>query len=109
VCDAFGTGYFYIPGTETCLKLSGFIRVQGSFGRDAADSRYNQEDHLFEGIRGQSTSDWDVFSRAYVAWDAKSDTEYGTLTGFFAAEFNADNDTDSGDSDFIDVDEAYIQ
>ncbi len=32
VCDAFGTGYFYIPGTETCLKLSGFIRVQGSFG-----------------------------------------------------------------------------
>ena len=21
VCDAFGTGFFYIPGTETCLKL----------------------------------------------------------------------------------------
>jgi hypothetical protein len=21
VCDAFGTGYFYIPGTETCLKI----------------------------------------------------------------------------------------
>ncbi|MGF6172272.1 porin [Ensifer sp. 4252] len=104
VCDAFGTGYFYIPGTETCLKLSGFIRVQGSFGRDAADSRYNQED-----FGGQSTSDWDVFSRAYIAFDAKSDTEYGTLTGFFAAEFNADNDTDAGDSDFIDVDEAYIQ
>ncbi|MDF1776208.1 MAG: porin, partial [Rhizobiaceae bacterium] len=26
VCDAFGAGYFYIPGTETCLKLSGFLR-----------------------------------------------------------------------------------
>ncbi|MDP9633999.1 UNVERIFIED_ORG: hypothetical protein J2W85_006085 [Ensifer adhaerens] len=111
VCDAFGTGYFYIPGTETCLKLSGFIRVQGSFGSEASQSRYNQADHDFDdnGFDDQSTSDWDVFSRAYVAWDAKSDTEYGTLTGFFAAEFNADNDTDSGDSDFIDVDEAYIQ
>ncbi len=21
VCDAFGTGFFYIPGTETCLKF----------------------------------------------------------------------------------------
>ena len=21
VCDAAGTGYFYIPGTETCLKI----------------------------------------------------------------------------------------
>jgi hypothetical protein len=103
VCDAFGTGYFYIPGTETCLKIGGFIRVQGSFGEDAADSRYNQGN-----LGGQSTSDWDVFSRAYISFDPKSDTEYGTLTGFFAAEFNADNDTDIGDS-FIDVDEAYIQ
>ncbi|MGE6784119.1 porin [Ensifer adhaerens] len=103
VCDAFGTGYFYIPGTETCLKIGGFVRFQTSFGRDAADSRYNQEK-----FGGQSTSDWDSFSRAYISFDAKSDTEYGTLTGFFAAEFNADNDTDAGDS-LIDVDEAYIQ
>ncbi|MGH6808886.1 MAG: porin, partial [Ensifer adhaerens] len=100
VCDAFGTGYFYIPGTETCLKLSGFIRVQGNFGRDNVNR--------LQGFGAAGTSDWDVFSRAYIAFDAKSDTEYGTLTGFFAAEFNADNDSDVGDS-FIDVDEAYIQ
>ena len=111
VCDAFGTGYFYIPGTETCLKIGGFIRFQTSFGSDASTSRYDQRDHDFDGsgFNDQSTSDWDAFSRAYISFDAKSDTEYGTLTGFFAAEFNADNDTDSGDSDFIDVDEAYIQ
>ncbi|HCH71841.1 MAG TPA: porin, partial [Ochrobactrum sp.] len=23
VCDAYGAGYFYIPGTETCLRISG--------------------------------------------------------------------------------------
>ena len=28
VCDAFGTGYFYIPGTETCLKIGGYVRTQ---------------------------------------------------------------------------------
>jgi hypothetical protein len=100
VCDAFGTGYFYIPGTETCLKIGGFIRVQGEFGRDEANDRWKNPK--------QSTSDWDMFSRAYISFDAKSDTEYGTLTGFFAAEFNADNDSDEGDS-LIDVDEAYIQ
>ncbi|WVT74279.1 porin [Sinorhizobium chiapasense] len=111
VCDAFGTGYFYIPGTETCLKIGGFIRFQTSFGDGASTSRYDQRDFDFDdnGVNDQSTSDWDAFSRAYISFDAKSDTEYGTLTGFFAAEFNADNDTDSGDSDFIDVDEAYIQ
>ena len=26
VCDAFGAGYFYIPGTETCLKIGGLVR-----------------------------------------------------------------------------------
>jgi len=100
VCDAFGTGYFYIPGTETCLKIGGFIRVQGEFGPNEVNDR--------QGWGDAGTSDWDMFSRAYISFDAKSDTEYGTLTGFFAAEFNADNDTDGGDS-LIDVDEAYIQ
>ncbi|UAY08407.1 porin (plasmid) [Ensifer adhaerens] len=100
VCDAFGTGYFYIPGTETCLKIGGFIRFQTSFGENEVNGR--------QGWGPAGTSDWDAFSRAYISFDAKSDTEYGTLTGFFAAEFNADNDTDAGDSR-IDVDEAYIQ
>ncbi|MBX4959620.1 porin, partial [Rhizobium lentis] len=32
VCDAYGTGYFYIPGTETCLKIEGYIRFQVDIG-----------------------------------------------------------------------------
>jgi hypothetical protein len=28
VCDAYGTGYFYIPGTETCLKIGGQFRYE---------------------------------------------------------------------------------
>lgn len=28
ICDAAGTGYFYIPGSETCLKVSGYARFQ---------------------------------------------------------------------------------
>ena len=28
VCDAYGTGFFYIPGTETCLKIGGYVRMR---------------------------------------------------------------------------------
>ncbi|WP_206064828.1 porin [Nitratireductor mangrovi] len=28
VCDAFGTGFYYIPGTETCLRIGGRIRAE---------------------------------------------------------------------------------
>ena len=32
ICDAYGTGYFYIPGTETCLKVFGQVRAEYRFG-----------------------------------------------------------------------------
>ena len=28
VCDAYGAGFFYIPGTETCLAISGYVWYQ---------------------------------------------------------------------------------
>lgn len=27
VCDSFGAGYYYIPGTDTCLRIGGRVRV----------------------------------------------------------------------------------
>ena len=30
ICDAFGTGFYYIPGTETCLKVGGRVRVEAA-------------------------------------------------------------------------------
>ncbi len=32
ICDVYGAGYFYIPGTETCLRIGGYIRYDASFG-----------------------------------------------------------------------------
>ena len=32
VCDAYGVGYFYIPGTETCLSIRGHVRYEIMFG-----------------------------------------------------------------------------
>lgn len=31
VCDAFGAGYFFIPGSETCLKLSGNVTFSAGY------------------------------------------------------------------------------
>ncbi len=27
VCSLYGAGFYYIPGTDTCIKLSGYLRV----------------------------------------------------------------------------------
>ncbi len=31
VCDAFGVGYWYIPGTDTCLKIGGYVQFDVKF------------------------------------------------------------------------------
>ncbi len=28
ICDAYGAGFFYIPGTETCLHVGGYVRAE---------------------------------------------------------------------------------
>ncbi|NNU57868.1 porin, partial [Rhizobium indigoferae] len=89
VCDAYGTGYFYIPGTETCLKIEGYIRFQVNVGEDVGGD-----------------SDWDAVTRGQVQFTAKSDTEYGPLTGVIVMQFNADNATAQDailDSAYLDI------
>ncbi|WP_421362738.1 porin [Agrobacterium rosae] len=90
VCDAFGTGFFYIPGTETCLKFGGYVRFQTNFGRDLS-----------------GTSDWDSLTRAQFEVDTKTDTELGALRGFIGFRGNADNGSSATSSVF--VDQAFIE
>jgi hypothetical protein len=94
VCDAYGTGYFYIPGTETCLKVSGYIRFQTGAGPNRSET----------GFGAVNRSDWDFYTRGQVQFTAKSDTEYGPLTGVIVLQTNADN----ASSQVAKLDSAYI-
>ena len=38
ICSLYGAGFFYIPGTDTCIKLGGYLRVDTTFN----GSIYNQ-------------------------------------------------------------------
>ena len=52
ICDVYGAGYFYIPGTETCLRIGGYVRYDigggdvGSFdGAKTFDQRTGDGQH----------------------------------------------------------------
>ena len=32
VCSLYGAGFYYIPGTDICMKIGGYVRFQESFG-----------------------------------------------------------------------------
>jgi hypothetical protein len=31
ICSLYGNGFFFIPGTDTCIKLAGYLRVDTTF------------------------------------------------------------------------------
>ncbi|MFD1746225.1 porin [Rhizobium helianthi] len=92
VCDAFGAGFFYIPGSETCLKIGGYVRFQVDVNRGnlATNGR---------------TSDWDAFTRGQLDIDARSDSELGTLRGFIGLRGDADSNASRG----VSIDQAFIE
>ncbi len=80
VCNAYGEGFFYIPGTKTCLQLSGLVRAD------------------INAINPPSRADDGVFfsSRVDLNFDARTQTEYGDLRAYVRLRSEFAN-TSSGD------------
>ena len=88
VCDVYGAGYFYIPGTETCLRIGGYVRYQAAGGDLWAISK---NDHY-----GDTDDTYSQYSRLSLQTWTGSETELGTLSTFTETRFNwtPENGTD---------------
>src|SRR5437016_7451439 len=40
ICSLYGDGFFYIPGTDTCLKIGGYVRWEADVGAGGSNSPY---------------------------------------------------------------------
>jgi hypothetical protein len=82
VCSLYGAGFYYIPGTDTCIKIGGFVRTEwlhnaaGSFAPYASGA-----DALFT----RNTNTLRNRSRFIMSMDVRSQTEYGTLRAYARA------------------------
>jgi len=87
VCDAYGTGYFYIPGSDTCLKISGDLQFQvfGNTIKQSSSGDISKGAQIGENAGGTGSDDvnWYYRTRAEVQLTAKSMTDWGMLTSFF--------------------------
>src|SRR5437763_9490885 len=84
VCSLYGAGFCYIPGTDTCIKLGGYLRVDTTFN----GSIYNQP--AWSGDLGQQNRYRDYFaarSRMALTVDTRTATEYGVVRTFGQADF----------------------
>ncbi|MCJ2047836.1 porin [Methylobacterium sp. J-078] len=78
VCSAYGAGFFYIPGTDTCIRLSGRARLDIGYQPTAARTSL--------GSQGDTTG---YIGLARINVDARTQTGYGTLRAFVRLQFSS--------------------
>ncbi|MFK5978691.1 MAG: porin, partial [Rhizobiaceae bacterium] len=66
ICDAYGSGFFYIPGTETCMNINGYVR-----------STYDHWTTTTGGVENPDHASWTV--RGRLNFDVRNETDWGTL------------------------------
>src|ERR1700742_1368202 len=66
ICDAYGAGYFFIPGSDTCIKFGGYVRTEGAWGNAYA-------------VKPASERGTYWHTRNQLSIDTATDTEWGAL------------------------------
>lgn len=121
VCDTYGVGFYYIPGTETCLKVSGYIRM------DVGAKALGLTDVIDKKDRAEGVPFWwenlndtyDTRARFQLRLDSRAETELGTLRTYSAINFDWETETydafppdDNGFTDSVtnvSIEHAYLQ
>jgi Porin subfamily len=85
VCDLYGAGFWYIPGTDTCLKVGGFIRFEVNYNADGGGQQagVSSSGGQFNGAATRATGQMSFRERSLTSFDARTQTEYGTLRSYF--------------------------
>ena len=95
VCPTYGPGFFYIPGTQTCIRVGGGVAVLGyalpkytnGAGRTAASYRFNARTDAVN-----SEAQFNIFA------DVRDNTEYGLLRTYARIHYirSSGSDDNSG-------------
>jgi Porin subfamily len=96
ICSLYGAGFYYIPGTDTCIKIGGWVRLYTLYGANgnSTNGALSQNAPAYKNDRTTNNFSWK--ERGYITADARTQTEYGTLRGYLDVGFSGDQPANSG-------------
>ena len=95
ICTLYGEGFYYIPGSDTCLKFGGYVR--GDYGWNVAGARTPAYSGT-QGAQDRTVSQYSTRHRANVQIDTRTQTAYGTLRTFTSLHFQNEDNTFSSNT-----------
>jgi Porin subfamily len=106
ICTLYGDGFYYIPGTDICLKIGGYVRAEYgyNYGPSLTNGPWAGNAGYKDRLDGQ---DFVMRTRAYAWFDSRQQTEYGTLRSYLQVGVNYDSPTAT--STGFNANRAFIQ
>jgi hypothetical protein len=108
VCSLYGAGFWYIPGTDTCIRIGGAIRIDTAINGGIYDNPFWRGGA--SGAQNYGRDWYTTRSRLNLTEDTRTATEYGVLRTYANVQF----DWTRGGSAIaggapVEVDYAFIQ
>jgi hypothetical protein len=93
ICSLYGAGFYYIPGTDTCIKIGGYLRADLTIH----GGQSNQPFWNGDGATGtRYLNQYNDYSRFALTVDTRTATEYGVVRTFGQADFTFGTEGYSG-------------
>jgi porin-like protein len=102
ICSLYGAGFYYIPGTDMCLKIGGYVRFEASYNTNGSSTRTQGGD-----LNNRFSNEVWYRVRGYITADARDQTEYGTLRSYIAVGILTDTSFDPPQT--FNANRAFIQ
>jgi porin-like protein len=81
VCSLYGDGFYYIPGTQTCLKFGGFLRTEWDFNAGGSFTPF----FATNGLQTRAQDQLTTRARGVLTIDVREQSSFGTLRAYVAA------------------------
>jgi hypothetical protein len=88
ICSLYGAGFYYMPGTDLCIKVGGWVRAEMATGNINGSMTWGP----FAGnALNRTTTNFAYRARGYITADVRNQTEYGTVRGYIAVGVNTND------------------
>jgi hypothetical protein len=87
VCSLYGAGFWYVPGTDTCIKIGAFTKLDLFYGASGSGAPLGggnafQSPGNFAGAFDRTTNMFNTRATGTISFDMRTQTEYGTLRSY---------------------------
>ena len=115
ICSLYGAGFYYLPGTDICVKIGGYVRGQYYVNEGTSPSAgpFFQGQGVDQQTRDRGNSnDFVMRARTILTFDSRAQTDWGTVRTYMNIGWTNNGNGflgDSGAGSTLYVNRAFIQ